>query len=74
MRFDLIPERDRFIPGWHCRPDTLRAESYRPEWQWPSRLYRIGQAILRSLLQGYRVARSLSGAPKMKLAPTTRRA
>ena len=35
MRFDLIPERDRFNPGWHSRPDTLRAEFTRPEWQWP---------------------------------------
>jgi hypothetical protein len=56
MRFDLIPERDRFIPGWHSRPDTLRAEFARPERQWPSRLRRAARAFLSSLLRACRAA------------------
>jgi hypothetical protein len=56
MHFDLIPERDRFIPGWHTRPDISRAEFARPEWHWPFRLYRTGQTLLKSLLQAYCVA------------------
>jgi hypothetical protein len=56
MRFELIPERDRFIPGWHSRPDTLRAEFTSPEWQWPSRLCRAVWAFLSSLLQVCQVA------------------
>jgi hypothetical protein len=51
MRFDLIPERDRFIPGWHSQHDTQRAEFTTPEWQWPSRLRRAAWAFLSSLLQ-----------------------
>jgi hypothetical protein len=53
MRFDLIPERDRFIPGWHTRPDASRAEFSRPEWRWPFRLYRTGQTFLNILRQAY---------------------
>jgi len=53
MRIDLIPERDRFIPGWHIRPDTSRAEFTRPEWHWPLRLHRSGQTLLNSLVQAY---------------------
>ena len=56
MRFDLIPERDRFIPGWHTRPDASRAEFSRPEWRWPFRLYRTGQTFLNSLLRACRAA------------------
>ena len=59
MRFDLIPERDRFIPGWHSQPDTLRAKFTRPEWQWPSRLHRAVRVFLSSLLQACRAAASL---------------
>jgi hypothetical protein len=50
MRVDLIPERDRFIPGWHSQPDTQRAEFTTPEW-WPSRLGRAVGAFLISLVQ-----------------------
>src|SRR5579863_2772799 len=40
MRFDLIGERDRFIPGWHCQFEhtPMRAEWSRPEWHWLVRL------------------------------------
>src|SRR5262249_37580049 len=41
MRFDLVPERDRFIPGWRTRPDTSRAEFSRPEWRWRVGKYRV---------------------------------
>jgi hypothetical protein len=61
MRFDLIPERDRFIPGWHSRPDPLRAEFTRPEWQWPWWLYRAARVFLSRLLQACRAATSLPG-------------
>jgi len=56
MRFDLIPERDRFIPGWHTRPDASRAEFNRLEWRWPFPLYRTGQTFLNSLLRACRTA------------------
>jgi hypothetical protein len=56
MRFDLIPERDRFIPGWHSQPDALGGEFNRPEWRWPFRLYRIGQIFLNILRQAYSTA------------------
>lgn len=58
MRFDLLPERDRFIPGWYPRPEpaSLRAEYTQPEWRWPSRLYRVLQASLSSLIQARRAA------------------
>ena len=46
MRLDLIPERDRFIPGWHSQPDTQRPEFTSPEWQWPSRLRRAVWTLL----------------------------
>jgi hypothetical protein len=51
MRLDLIPERDRFIPGWHGQPDIQRTEFTSPEWQWPSRLRRAVWAFLSSLVQ-----------------------
>jgi len=43
MRFDFLHEHDRFIPGWHCRPEraSMRAEFAHPEWRWPSRLKRF---------------------------------
>ena len=56
MRFDLIPERDRFILGWHTQPDASRAEFSRPEWRWPFRLHRTGQTFLNSLLRACRAA------------------
>jgi hypothetical protein len=56
MRFDLIPERDRFIPGWHGRPDTRHPAFAPPEWEWPSRLYRAVRAFLDRLLQASRAA------------------
>jgi hypothetical protein len=52
MRVDLIPERDRFIPGWHTRHDTSRAESIWPESQWPFLLCRTVQAFLGGRLRG----------------------
>jgi hypothetical protein len=65
MRVDLIPERDRFIPGWHSQPDTQRAEFTSPEWQWPSRLCRAVWAFLSSLLHACQVApRSRAGSPR----------
>ena len=51
MRLDLIPERDRFIPGRHSQPDIQRTESTSPEWQWPSRLRGAVWAFLSGLLQ-----------------------
>ena len=40
MRFDLLQEHDRFIPGWHgqVQASPMRAEWCRPEWRWPSLL------------------------------------
>jgi hypothetical protein len=51
MRFDLIPERNSFVPGWHSQPGTQRAEFTSPEWQWPSRLHRAVWAFLSCLLR-----------------------
>ena len=34
MRIDLIPARDRFVPGWHTRPEPQRAEQTAPALQW----------------------------------------
>src|SRR6267378_5949638 len=58
MRFDLLHEHDRFIPGWHDRPEpaSIHAEFGRPEWRWPSRLYRAVQASLDSLIEECRAA------------------
>ncbi len=41
MRFDLLHEHDRFIPGWHLRPEPPRmgAEYMLPACQLPSRLW-----------------------------------
>jgi hypothetical protein len=58
MRIDLIPERDRFIPGWHNRPEPRRAEEFPPEWRWPRRPLRVVRAFLRNLLQVYGTAKS----------------
>jgi len=40
MRFDLLHEHDRFIPGWHLRPERPRmgAEYMLPAYQLPLRL------------------------------------
>ena len=40
MRFDLLGERERFIPGWHRRrePPRMGAEYMLPMWQLPMRL------------------------------------
>ena len=51
MRIDLIPERDRFIPGWHNRPEHRRAELFPPEWRWPWRPLGAVRLFLSSLLQ-----------------------
>jgi hypothetical protein len=58
MRIDLIPERDRFIPGWHNRPESCRAEQFPPEWQWPQRPLGAVRAFLGHLLQVYGAAKS----------------
>src|SRR5215813_5890434 len=49
MRIDLIPERDRFIPGWHNRPEPCRAEQFSPKWRRPERLSGVVRALLGSL-------------------------
>jgi hypothetical protein len=68
MRVDLIPKRDRFIPGWYSQLDTLRAELTRSEWRWPSRLCRAVWASQSSLLQSCRwAARSPSGSPEISI-------
>ena len=63
MRFDLISEHDRFIPGWHSQvhASPMRAEWTRPEWRWPARLRaslagiaRRGLTILAAGLRGSR--------------------
>ena len=50
MRFDLIAERDRFIPGWYGQNHhtPMRAEWTRPEWDWPVRLRTRLSKIARS--------------------------
>jgi len=52
MRFDLLDEHDRFIPGWHLRPEpsSMRAEFTRPEWRWPATVRRASQAVKAQLL------------------------
>ena len=60
MRIDLIPERDRFIPGWHDRPEPRRAEQFPPEWQWPRRTLGAVRALLCNLLQASDAAKSPS--------------
>ena len=41
MRFDLLHEHDRFIPGWHLRPEPPRTgvEYILPACQMPLRLW-----------------------------------
>ena len=51
MRIDLIPERDRFIPGWHIQPELPRAEEFPPEWRWQGRIPSAVRALLGSLLE-----------------------
>jgi len=57
MHLDLLHEHDRFIPGWHHRPEpsSMRAEWTRPEWRWPSRLMEF-LASLPSMVIGWRAA------------------
>lgn len=52
MRFDLLHEHDRFIPGWHCRPDpsSMRVEYTPPEWSPVSRLVTLIRRLLRNIL------------------------
>jgi hypothetical protein len=57
MRIDLIPERDRFIPGWHNRPEPGRAEQSPPEWRWPRRLLGAVRVLLSNLLPAYYAAK-----------------
>jgi hypothetical protein len=58
MRIDLIPERDRFIPGWHNRPEPRRAEEFPPEWRWPRRPLGVVRVLLGNLQQAYCAAKS----------------
>jgi hypothetical protein len=60
MRIDLIPERDRFIPGWHIQPEPRRAEEFPPEWRWQGLLPGAVRAFLSKLLQVYFAAKSLN--------------
>ena len=60
MRIDLIPERDRFIPGWHNQPEPRRAEEFPPEWRWPRRPFGVLRVLLSNLLQAYYAAKSPS--------------
>jgi hypothetical protein len=69
MRVDLIPERDRFIPGWHSQPDTRRAEFTGPEWQCPSGPYRAVWAFLSSLLQACHGSYQIAIRPANDLYP-----
>jgi hypothetical protein len=75
MRFDLIGERDRFIPGWYGQPDRaqLRAEQTRPEWHWPARLEAGLAKIIHMLLTSFLVWFRLHRRPAVTLsepAPT----
>ena len=45
MRIDLIPERDRFIPGWHNRPEPCCTDRLPLQWQWPKRLLGVIQIL-----------------------------
>jgi len=51
MRIDLIPERDRFIPGWHNWPEPCQAEQFSPKWRRPGRLPGAVRALLGGLLE-----------------------
>jgi len=71
MHLDLLHEHDRFIPGWHLRPEpsSMRAEFTRPEWRWPETLRRVAQAlkgqslaIFRLSLEALHEARALPAA------------
>jgi len=52
MRFDLLHEHDRFIPGWHCRSDPvrMRAQNTPPEWSLVPRLVKLIRRSLRNIL------------------------
>ena len=80
MRFDLIGERDRFIPGWYGQSNHVHmgAEWAQPEWHWPARLWaglaKIVHLLLTSFLVRFRQHRSpaftLSGpAPTAEGSP-----
>jgi hypothetical protein len=56
MRIDLIPERDRFIPGWHIQPEPCRAEEFPPEWRWPRRPLGVARILLNYLLRAFYAA------------------
>jgi hypothetical protein len=58
MRIDLISERDRFIPGWHTRPEPQRAEQTAPATRWPARPAEAPRALLRKVMQVYASAKS----------------
>jgi hypothetical protein len=58
MRIDLIPERDRFIPGWHTRPEPQGAEQTAPATQWSVRPAEAFRAILSKVMQVYASAKS----------------
>jgi hypothetical protein len=67
MRFDHIPERDRFIPGWHCRPEPIRAEQSRPDWRWPGSVRAAAQKFSGGPLVIWRIlfsARRPASAPR----------
>ena len=60
MRIDLIPERDRFIPGWHNQPEPRCAEEFAPDWRWQRRSFGAVRTLLSNLLQAFYAAKSPS--------------
>jgi hypothetical protein len=73
MRIDLVPERDRFIPGWHNRPEPCWAHRLPLQWQWSKRLLGMIQILLGHA--GYCVVRSLGKSdypPRQTRSPALR--
>ena len=66
MRIDLIPERDRFIPGWHNQPEPRCAEEFPPDWRWPRRSFGAVRILLSNMLQAYDAARSPSNTQRIQ--------
>ena len=79
MRFDLLQEHDRFIPGWHgqVQASPMRAEWSRPEWRWPpflrSSLARIARWGLTALTTGLRRGRNTAVAEASRSRSSTER-
>ena len=57
MRYDLIGERDRFIPGWYGETFQVptRTEWTTPEWRWPVRLQTVLAKLALSLPTPFQV-------------------